>query len=415
MRIIQAHKYYHARDGASKYMLELSLLLTAAGHEVIPFATKDDKTLSTPYEKYFIPYVDLSHPEHVSFLDKLRIASEIIYSPRARRQMEALLDDVGHIDILHIHNIYHHISPSILLACKKRGIKIVMTLHDYKLICPNYTMYHHGMIHEEDCDHWYESCIGDRCVRDSLPHSTLSTIEMVMHHKIFRWYEKHVDLFISPSQFLIDRCVAHGWPSDMFVHIPNPVPLNSEQGIVNKEQKDGGYVAYIGRLSEEKGVQKLVEAAARLPHIPFRIAGEGSLYELLRQEIASRGIKNIELVGFLQGDALDQFTQEARLLVVPSVWYENNPLAVLEAKAKGKVVIASAIGGLPEMLPSSLLFPSGDRDALCALISRWFDADVSERESMGLALRQDVERHNNEVDHLKAVLDVYQRVLSPKI
>ncbi len=396
-------------------MLELSGLLTAAGHEVIPFATKDDKTLSTPYEKYFIPYVDLSHPERVSFFDKLRIASEIIYSPRARRNMERLLDDVGHIDILHIHNIYHHISPSILLACKKRGIPIVMTLHDYKLICPNYTMYHHGMIHEEDCDHWYESCIGDRCVRDSLPHSTLSTIEMVIHHKIFRWYEKYVDLFISPSQFLIDTCVNHGWSTDKFVHIPNPVPLEVRSAQFTANRNDGGYVAYIGRLSEEKGVQKLVWAAARLPHIPFRIAGEGSLYELLRQEIVSGGIKNIELVGFLQGDALDRFTQEARLLVVPSVWYENNPLAVLEAKAKGRVVIASAIGGLPEMLPSSLLFPTGDIGALCALISRWFDADVSERENMGLALRQDVERHNNEADHLRAVLHVYQRAMSTKI
>lgn len=396
-------------------MLELSGLLASAGHEVIPFATKDDKTLSTPYEKYFIPYVDLSHPERVSFFNKLRIAFEIIYSHRARKQMEVLLDDVGHVDMLHVHNIYHHISPSILLACKKRGIPIVMTLHDYKLICPNYTMYHHGMIHEEDCDHWYESCIGGRCVRDSLPHSMLSTIEMVMHHKIFRWYEKHVDLFISPSQFLIDTCVKHGWSADTFVHIPNPVPLSSEQGIVSKEQKDGGYVAYIGRLSEEKGVQKLVNAAIRLPHIPFRIAGEGSLYDLLRQEIVSGGIKNIELVGFLQGDALECFIQEARLLVVPSVWYENNPLAVLEAKAKGKVVIASAIGGLPEMLPPSLLFPTGDVVALCALISRWFDADVSERESMGLALRQDVERHNNEADHLRAVLDVYQRAMIKKI
>lgn len=407
MNILQVHKYYRPRDGASKYMLQLSDQLSASGHHVFPFAMDEGTlTLNTPYRQYFVPAYDLSEPQRYGRVQQLRIIRNMLYAPDAKRQIGRLLADHT-VDIAHLHNIYHHISPSILKPLSDAGIPIIMTLHDYKLIAPNYTLFHHGAVHEENADGWYLSNIWQRAHKDSVLQSTVVTAEMIVHHKIMRYYERYVDQFIAPSQYLIDVCVRHGWDAKRFVHVPNPVVVAPQY-----TYQDGGYVLYVGRLSEEKGVATLLDAAAQLPDIPFYIVGDGPLRAFIEHRMSSEQLTNVTCHGFLSGTALSTMIAEASVSVVPSVWYENNPLSLLESCALGTVVIGSRIGGIPEMLPKELLFAPGDATALAAMLSHWMQAGPAARQTMADTLRTRVQTVNDPTVHTDRILSLYTNLIS---
>jgi len=404
MNILQAHKYYWHRDGASNAMLFLASLLEGEGHSVIPFAMKQKESLESKYSKYFVSEMNLRESEKLSFSKKIGYAGRMIYSREAKKNMKALLRDEK-IDVAHLHNIYHHISPSILPVLKKSGVKIVMTLHDYKLLSPNYSLFHHGEIHEEDGQGWYVSCIRNKCMKDSRMQSAVATAEMIFHHKIMRYYERYVDHFIAPSQFMLDTCVRFGWDKRKFSYIPNPIDTSR----FKPTKTSGEYVAYIGRLSEEKGVHILLDAAKQNPDIPHKIVGAGPQEVMLRSKVRKEKIDNVEFVGFKTGKELDTFFVQARVLVTPSIWYENNPLSVLEPKAMGKVVIGSDIGGIPELLPRKLLVKPGDSRTLAKKIKTWYDASSLERREMGDLLRRQVEKMNDPEKFVQKVLGVYKK------
>ncbi len=420
MNIIQAHKYYWHRDGASNYMIQLGEMLESAGHKVIPFAVQQEKTISSEYSKYFVEEMELSDPSKVSFARKLKSVANIFYSVEAKHKLEQLFHDSDiQIDIVHLHNIYHHISPSILPVIKKRGIPIVMTLHDYKLLTPNYTMFHHGAVHEEDAKGWYLNCVKNKCLKDSRAQSAIVTAEMIFHHKIMKYYERYVDLFISPSQFLMDKCLDFGWPKEKFVAIPHPID-DKEQVTRNKpvhrrsgEQFiDGDCITYIGRLSEEKGVDVLIQAAALTPDIPYRIVGTGPMEKRLQAIIKDNSLTNVTLCGFKSGKELDEERTRARVLVVPSIWYENYPLSILEPKTAGKVVIGAKIGGIPELLPEELLVESGNIQALAQAITTWYTAPSDQRKKMGERLQREVQVVNDPEKHLRAIEEIYATLKS---
>jgi glycosyltransferase involved in cell wall biosynthesis len=308
---------------------------------------------------------------------------------------------------VHLHNIYHHISPSILPLFKKRGIPVVMTLHDYKLIVPNYTMFHHGAVHEEDARGWYLSCVKNKCMKDSRAQSAIVTAEMIWHHKIMRYYEHYVDRFIAPSECMLETCVRFGWPREKFVHIPHPIDTKR----FHVETKDNGYVLYIGRLSEEKGLHTLIDAAAKTPEIPYRIVGTGPLEADLQARVHTENINNVMFDGFQTGKALDELIAGARLSVLPSIWYENYPLSILEAKSSGKIVLGSDIGGISEMLPDDQLFSPGDHTALAALIRSWYDRSSAERTKVAKRERKETETINNPKKHVEAILSLYRELV----
>ncbi len=410
MTILQIHKYYWHRDGASNYMLFLSDLLEAAGNTVVPFSMKQPQTLDSQYAKYFVSDMDLAHPENIGVLKKIQSAGRMIYSVQAKKQMQLLIDDIGHVDVAHLHNIYHHISPSILPVLKKAGASIVMTLHDYKLISPNYSLFHHGEIHEENATGWYISCLGQKCMKDSYTQSAVVTAEMIWHHKIMRYYERYIDKFITPSQYVMDICIRHGWSKEKFVHIPNPIDMRG----FSLQEHDDGYVAYVGRLSEEKGVNVLLEAIKQTPDIQYRIVGDGPKRAEFESYVKKEQMTNVHFDGFLSGDKLKVAIANARVLVVPSIWYENYPYSVLEPMAMGKIVIGSNIGGIPEQLPEALLFPPHDAVALAKCIKRWYNTSLSDRLQMGHKLRERVEKTNDPEKHVQAIEKLYQEVMKVK-
>ncbi len=384
-------------------MLFLSELLSQQGIEVVPFSMQDPRNLETPYSKFFVSPLDIHDPAKLSMGQKVRGALRIFYSFEAKRKIRALLQ-AKKVDVAHIHNIYNHISPSILGELKKNGVKIVMTLHDYNLLSPNYSLFHHGKVHEEDARGWYGSCIKNKCVKDSTSGSMVAAAALVYHNKIMKFYEKYVDVFIAPSECMRAMMVKYGWDAQKIVHIPNP--LDAAQFEFFPE--DDGTVVYSGRLSEEKGLAMVLEVAEHTPHIAYKIIGTGPMETELKHTVQEKNIQNVEFTGFKTGSELKQLLQQARIHIVPSIWYENCPLSILEAKALGKIVLASDSGGIPEMLPKHMLFTPGNVRECTEKIQYWHAAGAEQRYDEGQKLRDEVLQKNNPDEYLQKVLALYQ-------
>ena len=238
--------------------------------------------------------------------------------------------------------------------------------------------------------------------------SRIVQMEMIFHHKIMKFYERYVDRFIAPSEFIMNKCIEYGWPREKFIHIPHAIDTTH----FKPRRKNGSYVAYVGRLSEEKGLHTLLDAARETPKIPYKIIGDGPLMGELQRRVHTEKLSHVEFTGFQTGDALDTLLADARLMVVPSVWYENYPLSILEPKALGKVVIGSRIGGIPELLPEELLARPGDPADLAKQIRSWYTAPSAKRKDMGKLLRKNIESVNYPATHVAAIEELYAELCS---
>jgi glycosyltransferase involved in cell wall biosynthesis len=340
MRILLVNKFYFPQGGADKHVLQLEDALRRRGHEVAVFAMAHPKNQGSPWAKYFVSETDFSRIR-LSWAG-VRVIGRTFHSFEAARKMAQLLKDFRP-DVVHIHNIYHQISPSILPVIRRHTIPIVMTLHDYALVSANYNLYAHGGICQHGKYGRYWEYLTHRCIKNSRAASFISMLDQWWHDRR-RVYEKHISTFISPSRFLRDLVL--DWKrQDLKIDVlPNFITTSPHQTWPKKK-----YVLYVGRLSGEKGVEILVRAAAESP-IPIKIVGAGPDEMKLKKLSTAVGARNIEWLGWQSGQALETLIAEAAALVVPSRWYENCPLVILEAFAKGTPVLASRIGGIPELV-----------------------------------------------------------------
>ncbi len=404
MKVLAANKYYFVKGGAERYFFELARILEERGHSVVPFAMRHEQNEESPHADLFV--------SHESFdggagpLDRVRAAARVIYSLEARRKIAALVDRTRP-DVAHLHNIAHQLSPSILVGLRAKGVPVVQTLHDYKLVCPNYQMFVHGKTCER-CRRWlyYRACV-HRCMRGSLAQSALVCAEAYIH-KLLGTYSKNVDLFIAPSQQLRERMVRHGVDPDQIVHLPYSIALDGYEPRYDSD----GYAIYVGRLSIGKGLETLLSALGRARDVRFKVIGSGPLADDLEARAAREGLTNVEFVGYRTGADLKSIVAGARFVVVPSECFENSPLTVYEAFAMGKPVVGSTIGGIPELVPegeAGLLFEPGDDEALAArLVELWNDPDRSRE--MGRAGRKRVESEYGPERHYERIRSIYERV-----
>ena len=406
MRILQVNKFHYLRGGAEKYFLDMSAQLSAHGHEVAVFSMQHPKNIPSPWEKYFVSRLSFNEAK---WRDKLLAPGRILWSLEAQRKFTSLVKDFGP-DIIHIHNIYHQISPSILAVAKKYRIPVVMHLHDYKLVCPNYKLYTQGEICERCLKRRYYQAVCHNCFRDSFFMSALVMKEMYFHHSILKIYEKSVDRFIAPSQFMKDTVVKFGQPEDKVEVLYNFV--NQDQTTLTTV-KD--YLLYFGRLSEEKGLPVVLRALSETKKkYKLKIAGEGPELVNLRRQVRDLKLDNqVEFLGFQSGEALARTIKEAKAILMPSVWLENMPFALLEAVAAGKVVIASRTGGLPEVIVdgrTGFLFETGNSADLVKVLD---DLDNHDLEVMGQAAKKAAEKFNFD-SHLEKLLKIYSTLCSLK-
>src|SRR3990170_3374023 len=222
MKILLANKFYYPRGGPETVMLQQEKHLKALGHQVIPFAMQDEKNLGSDFSQYFVSSVDY-HRLNGSWWGNSKTALKMIYSPESKGKIEQLLD-LTNPDIAHLHNIYHQISPSILKSFKKRNIPVVMTLHDFKLVCPNYSFYREGQNCEECQGRRFYKAVQHRCIQNSRLKSLVCAAEGYFHAWT-RTYTDNVNLFIALSRFSLNRFIQYGLPEDKLSLLPNGLEL----------------------------------------------------------------------------------------------------------------------------------------------------------------------------------------------
>lgn len=410
MKILQINKFYHSfgrSGGVGKYLIKLNQLLELHGHKIIHFGMKDKHTINTPYYNFFVNEMDLSKAKFS--LSKFKNAGHIIYSFEAKNKLEELIKKEKP-DIAHIHNIYHHISPSILTILKKYNIPVIQTLHDFKLICPNYSLYTQGKVCERCKRRRYYQAILHRCLKNSISASTLVCLEMYIH-KFLKIYEKNVEIFICPSKFVQSKIIEFGINPKQTVQLSHFIDLKnySPQYISEKN-----YILYFGRLAQGKGVETLIKAINYIKPAPtLFFAGTGPQKKKIEYFINKKGLEQkIKLLGFLSSKELNSVIKSSLFTIAPSEIYETFGLNILESFALGKPVIASQLGAFPELVEdqkTGLLFKAGNYRDLAQKI-KYLLEHKEKIEDFGKLARKKAEKYAPE-KHYQELIDIYKKFI----
>lgn len=416
LTILHINKIHHMLGGSEVVYFRTAEILQKHGHISIFFSMKYPQNIPCKTERYFVPFIDMDIKGGI--LNYIKASLNVFYSFKARRYLSELLDDYR-VDIAHIHNIHRQMSPSILHELKKRKIPVVMTLHEYKMVCPSFNL----LFHEKPCEACsggrYFNAIRLRCIKDSFFRSSLACAEMYLHHKILNIY-KNVDVFISPSQFLKDKHREMGFKGEV-VHLPNCVNVK-EFDRFRFEKRDFRIVTivYFGRLYYGKGLYTLLNAVKRLSSrykekkIVVKIIGDGPLRRDLEKKVEADGIKNIRFYGFLKSEELFQEVKDSLTVVLPSECYENNPLQVIESFAMGIPVVGARIGGIPELVKdyeTGLTYESGNPDDLCSKIE-YIINHPDRAVEMGYKARIFTETELNTERHYEGLIKIYEKAIS---
>ena len=341
MKVLLVNKFHYRKGGSETYYLTLAEALQAKGHEVIFFAMKDEeKNLPCDQEQYFVSNASVNG----GIKSKLNMVLHMNYSKEAYRKMKQLLM-AENPDLVILNLVHKQITLSILDAIKEYNadLPVFWTVHDLIMVCPSYSMRDgSGNICEKCLGGDFSHCVKNRCIKGSLPMSILSwnEAEFIRKHRL---YDK-VDLYICPSEFYRKKLTESKFTQSPVVTMRNPLPLNT---VYEWDNRNEDYVLYFGRLSHEKGVATLIEAAKKCGcHLV--ILGTGPMEAELKELAADT--EHIEFKGFQTGEALHNFVKNSKCVVLPSEWYENGPYSAMEAMAAGKPLIVSKMGGLPELV-----------------------------------------------------------------
>lgn len=381
MKILHVNKFFDLHGGAEIYLHDLMHAQKQAGHEVHALATLAPQNLPSKDKKYFVKRYDLHEFKGCSKAAAIT-AVNFVWNQQAKQSMQRALKELQP-DVVHLHNIYHHLSTSILAPIRQSGVRCVQTLHDLKLACPNYRMYTEGSICERCKGGRYFEAVKHHCLAESFWPNALAAGEMAWT-KLWQSYERAVQVFICPSEFMQNKMVEWGEPASKFKVLRLPVEMRQPA------HRGGGYVLAAGRLSTEKGYDLLIRAAARVPALNFKIAGRGSLQVELQFLIHKLGAKNVELVGFKRGLDLANLYRKAEAFVACPIGYENSPLTVLDALGYSLPVLATRIGGLPEMVhegKNGYLAGRGNQDDWVRILKKFAALSSEDRGELAAASR----------------------------
>ena len=366
MRVLLCTEFYHDRGGAYAAALDSEWLLRSRGHEVVPFAARHPGNLTTPFAEHFVSYRELQ-----SILRRRRYGAALGAALRAVYSMEAyrLLRKVIAVvrpELVHVHNYAYHLSASVFAAARDAGVPAVHTLHDYKLLCPQLSMLRHGTLCERCAGRRFYNCVRYRCVEGSATASAVAALQNCALRGT-NLVANSVRAYVCPSAFMRAKAVAGGLPEPLLHCVPNFVRLAEQHAALGTAS--GRRFLYAGRLVPEKGLGTLLRATKLVPEAELVVAGEGPL----RAQLEALAPQNVRFLGSVSRARLAELYSDLVAVVVPSEWYENCSLTVLEAFAAGRCVVAADVGGLPEQVRhghTGLLFPPGDAKALAECLRR---------------------------------------------
>jgi glycosyltransferase involved in cell wall biosynthesis len=405
VRVLHVNKFLYRRGGAEAYMLDLAALQRARGDDVSFFAMQHPDNLPDPHGDTFPPRMELNPPPR-GVTGRVATAAGILYRPSSRSGIERIVDRVRP-DVVHLHNIYHQLSPSVLRPLARRGIPTVMTLHDYKLVCPTYQLLDRGGVCEACLPRHFHQAVAHRCNRGSVTGSVLAATELTLHTALGLYGA--VDVFLCPSEFM-RRTMARGrvYP-ERLAHVPH----FAELGALTPAAAPGSGVLFVGRLAPEKGVDVLLEAVGRLgPHVGLVVAGDGPERASLQARARELGLATrVRFVGRVPAPVVNRLMRAAAVVAVPSRWHENQPMTILEAFGAARPVVTTDLGGLPELVDegeTGSLVRADDPGALADALHR-LTSDPRRAHRMGLDARRRAAARFSVEAHLAALDAAYAR------
>lgn len=400
MRILLANKFLHPRGGAERAVLGLGMALARRGHEVSWFGMQHADNAVAGAGVAVVRARDY----HAAGARRFRDAAAMLYSFAARRQFEALLRR-ARPQVVHLHNIYHQLTPSIIDAARAHCVPVLMTAHDYKLVCPRYDLLRRGLPCDACIHEGVLTCVRFRC-GGSWAASAWLAAEALLHQ--LRDSYGGVRLFLAPSRFMAAMLAHGGIEPARLRYLPNFAAAEAPGSVSQAPER----FVYGGRLSAEKGVRTLLRAAARLRRGTLVVCGSGPLEAEVRVLAASAPAGRVELRGHVSTTVLWQEMQRASFTVLPSEWFENAPFAVLESMALGRAVLASPMGGVPELVvpgETGDLVAAGDVEAWREALESALAAPTR-MYGLGEGARRFTQERLSLATHLEAMERVYEEV-----
>lgn len=344
MKVLLIDVYNFNKGGAETVCFNTGKMLEEYGHKVVYFTLKWANNNPSPYSMYFPE----SKETRRGPLKQMKNMINYFYHFEATHKIEQLIVDEKP-DIAHIHLMWGQITPSIFPVLKKYNIPILFTVHDYRIVCPAYTFRNgDGQICEECQGRYFYKCFTHTCCKGSKLMSAVMAAEQYFRNVFFN-PAKFIDGFIYVSHFAKE--IQEKYMPTVKTK-SNIVLYNFSTSITDtpKNMPEDKYFLFFGRLSYEKGVKTLLSAFKGLPQCNLKIVGTGPKEDELKAYSASNGMQNVEFLGYKRGKELTDLVSKAYFVIVPSEWYENNPMTIIESYSVGTPVIGAKIGGIPEIV-----------------------------------------------------------------
>jgi glycosyltransferase involved in cell wall biosynthesis len=396
MKIVLVHCHYQQAGGENVVFQQERQMLERSGNQVIVF--------------------DRTNREVDSYggVKRLILAQKAIWNDEARRSFAELLR-TEKPDVVHVHNTWLMISPSIYTACREAGVPVVQTLHNYRLLCPVGTFFRNGKICEECTERGLWRSVVHSCYRNSRP-QTATLAAMLAVQRSRKTWERDITCHIVLTEFARKKFLDGGLPAEKmfvkpnFVH-PDPLSGNGHRA----GHGDGNYALFAGRLAPEKRVSTLLNAWTHLrSRVPLLIIGGGQQREELEHEAIRENLSNVVFKGTLSREQTVQAIKEARFLIFSSEWYETFGLTMVEAFASGVPVICSKMGAMQEIVDhgrTGFHFTPGDSQDLADKVE-WAWNNRDHMRKMGQEARREYENKYTAEKNYPRLMEIYQHAIS---
>lgn len=411
MNILMANWTWYPSGGDWTYIESICKLYENKGHHIIPFSVKNQKNFPTPYDRYFLDEVNYKqYYQKKPIISGINTALKSIYSLEAKKKVKQLLNE-NKVDIAQLNSITNYHTPSIIPVLNKAKIPIIWRILDYRLICPNSTLFVNGKVCMECINNSYYKCIINKCKKQSLLASSLLAIENYAY-SILPIY-KQVDLFLFQSEFTRDMFVKFGYDIKKTHIIENPYDGSG----IQPQYNGSNYILYFGRIEKEKGIYTLLDAMKSLPDIHLKVVGNGTEYLNCIDYSSKNSISNVTFLGPKWNAELEPLIKNSEFVIVPSEWHEPSPYVVLQSFSFGKPVIASQMGGLNDLIHdrvNGLFFKPGDANDLSGKIKSLISNKVLIKE-MGEKAKQILDSKYSPERYYTDTMNVFTSLINSKI
>lgn len=389
MKILLVHNSYRQAGGEDVVFDQELQLLERHGHQVVTYLRSNHELAE------------------LSAIEQIGLVNRIISAEDSKQDIQKILRDEKP-DLVHAHNTFMMVSPSIYEVCKQEGVPVLQTLHNYRLLCPAATFFRDGHVCEECTEHGLMRSVTHGCYRASRA-ATAAVALMLQVHRARGTWDDTVDGFIALTQFARNKFIERGLPAEKIHVKPNFVYPDP-----GERSTPGNYGLFAGRLSPEKGVSTLLEAWDRLQTpMPLVIVGDGPLRADLEAEAARRNLQQVTFRGRLTITETRAAMKQAAFLIVPSLWYEAFSLNIAEAFACGIPVICSRLGAMQENVSdrrTGLHFNAGDSEDLAAKVD-WARTHSLELAAMGRKARLEYERRFSPEVNYSQLMEIYEQTV----